>query len=782
MVPNQTNPSNEELRPSHGIGSVQPARRTGTQSGATQKLPVIRDEAVEPRRAAAAGGAGGAAGIRKGRTSASSRSGKQTRYQLLLALVLVLGAALLVGLVLLLIKVLKPPAVEKVVIHGGIEQIIVGETAEFSAEIYPKEAEAELRWSSSDPTVAEVDSKGRLTPHAGGECEITAEAGGKKSSFSLRVLAVTGVEIEDSPQMIREESGVRKLKLCTGDTAALSARVLPGELAGRTVSWSTSTTAVATVDENGVVEARFPGTCVITASADGKTDTVSVTVYAVTGVSILNPPKELLVGKTAQLSARIVPEEAAASPVTWTSSNPAAATVDENGLVTSVATGVTRISASAGSESDEFVLNTFVVSSLEIEDGPRELNAGETLQLTTRILPAESAGTPVIWTSSDPGIATVDGNGVVTPVTHGSCTFTVEADGKTDQVTLMIYAVTAITIDEGERNLIVGEQSRVSATVSPESAAGTTPVYWTSSDPTVAIVDSMGNLTPVSAGNCVITVEAGGRSDSATYRVYEITGVAIKDTDHQLYIGDEVSLEVSILPIQAERAKVTWRSSDPSVLTVDENGVIRTVGVGECTITASAGRKAGIANFNVLTVSDITLSGGMRDFCIDEYSYINAEIKPRQAADYPVTWESSDPTVATVDRYGKVTPVGPGSCRIIAKAETKSDYVIITVRKYNRTEKKVLGRWVSSMSSDDFLLPFFRTFTMTLNGDLTGDLAENGSYSGFTWSSASTQSDGIHFSVSGLGNASLVYNESSDTLTLYMTGALSSMTLVFHRD
>lgn len=138
------------------------------------------------------------------------------------------------------------------------------------------------------------------------------------------------------------------LTLVEGNSETLTATVTPDNATNKTVTWSSSNTAVATV-ENGVVKAVGAGTATITATAGEKSATCAVTVSAAyvpaTAVQLSQETAEIRVGKTLQLTATVKPDNATDKTVRWSSSNAEIATVDANGLVTGLKTGEVSIFA-----------------------------------------------------------------------------------------------------------------------------------------------------------------------------------------------------------------------------------------------------------------------------------------------------------------------------------------------------------------------------------------------------------------------------------------------------
>ena len=160
-------------------------------------------------------------------------------------------------------------------------------------------------------------------------------------------------------------------------------------------------------------------------------------------------PNELSMdlGTTSQLTVTVLPVYAANTNVVWSSSDTNVAMVDENGLVTAIASGTCTITCALadGSGIPATCAVTVVVplvTSITLNQSTLAINAGSTSQLTATILPANVANTAVIWSSSDTNVATVDENGLVTAVASGTCTITcAAADGSGVTVTC------AVTVD-----------------------------------------------------------------------------------------------------------------------------------------------------------------------------------------------------------------------------------------------------------------------------------------------------------------------------------------------
>ena len=174
---------------------------------------------------------------------------------------------------------------------------------------------------------------------------------------------------------------------------------------------------------------------------------------------------------------------------------------------------------------------------------------------------------------------------------------------------------------------------------------------------------------------------------------YNITVVDVKDISMQqtlsLYIGNEKTLTPTIIQSEAETT-LTWSSSNTSVATVSNEGVITALAVGTTTITCTAHNGVFAqceVTVNPVVVSGITLNETEAELTVGEKLQMEATIAPDNATNKSVTWSSTNEAVAVVSESGLVTAVGSGTCQIKATANDGSDKTascLVTVEKNNK--------------------------------------------------------------------------------------------------
>ena len=223
-----------------------------------------------------------------------------------------------------------------------------------------------------------------------------------------------------------------------------------------------------------------------------------------------------------------------------------------------------------------------------------ELSTDETYQPTLFNTTEQN----VTWKSSDPSIVSVDNNGLLKGGHAGTCTITATtADLK---YSASIEASVALVFKLGiSETITLGPDESKIITLDNNSGQD---VIWISSDTNVAQVDDKGNVTAIGNGEATITVSTTDGKCSASIDVNVIIEFKISFPLSGLYYG-----ELGVLSLITNTGQtVSWHSSDNSVITVDENGIIKGVGYGTATITAisSDGRYKDEVTIKVYNIND----------------------------------------------------------------------------------------------------------------------------------------------------------------------------------
>ena len=565
-----------------------------------------------------------------------------------------------------------------------------GAGLQLTAQVLPADAsDQSLVWKSNKPSVASVDQNGLVTGFKKGSATISVTSvSNNRTTYAIVTVRVPPTSVSLSQTDVTVYKG--------GKTATLKATVLPKDAYSKTMKWVSSDTKIATVNAYGVVTGKSAGECVITGTTvNGIPVTAHVTVKVpVSSVKVTADKKQLdLGGSGAKLTAAVSPSDATDKSVTWKSSNPAIASVDENGNVTAYKKGTVTITATSVSNNKSgSVMITVRVPPTSVTLNKSELivfKGGNSVTLKATVLPNDAYSKNVTWKSSDPKIAAVNVYGAVTAKGNGTCTITATtANGLTASVLVTSQVpVTSVKVTAGSKSIDVGSSGTdVTAAVGPSDATDKS-ITWKSNHPEVASVDQTGHVTPLKKGTATITATAlSGKTGSVTITVrVPPTGVSLSQTSLTLTKGGKsVTLKATVSPADAYSKTVTWASSNSKVAAVNTYGSVTAKGAGECDITATA------AGGKVLDTCHVKVIVAVTGVTIDQKSLslvyggsaktLTASVSPSDATDKSVTWQSANTGIATVDANGVVTPVSVGSTKITATTTNgKSVTINVTV-------------------------------------------------------------------------------------------------------
>ncbi|HEY8310573.1 MAG TPA: Ig-like domain-containing protein, partial [Gemmatimonadaceae bacterium] len=530
-------------------------------------------------------------------------------------------------------------------------------------------------WSTSAPSVATVNpNTGLVTAVGAGNATITATSEGKTGGASIVVALVPVATVTVNPSTATIIDGQ------TTTLAAITKDANGNTLTGRTIVWTTSKAAVATV-ASGLVSAVDTGTATITATAEGKSGIATITVIPVPVASVTVRPLTISLPQGATTKFVATLEDSNNQPlrgrvVSWTSSAPSLAAVSatsvDSNFVTAIRGGSATITAtSEGKTGTATVIVTDTVAAVVVTPSPVSLPRYKTVTLsaTTNADDGTPLGRAVTWSSNATSVATVDASGVVTAVDVGSATITATSEGKQGaaNITITQAAVDTVRINGPIPSLTVNGTTTVTATTTDQKGitlSGRT-VTWSSDNTAVATVDpSTGLVTAVAAGTANIIATSETKTGSAAVTVTDpVTSVTVSPTAPSVTVGQTQQMTATTTDINGQPLSgrsVTWASDNSAVASVDPStGVVTAVAAGTANITAtsegvtSSPAVVTVTNVAVATV-EVTPANPSISAGISETVTLTAT--PRDGggnalsmSGRTLTWASDTPSVATVD-------------------------------------------------------------------------------------------------------------------------------------
>lgn len=349
---------------------------------------------------------------------------------------------------------------------------------------------------------------------------------------------------------------------------------------------------------------------------DSFTAAIDPNAKPVAGVALSQSTLTIHIPNTYRLTYTITPTDADIQTVTWESSEQTVATVNNQGLVTAVAPGKAKITVKTDDGGFTATCEVTVtqapvpVKSVSLDVNSLKLEKGDKKKLTATVLPSDADNKVITWNSSEQKVATVNDQGLVTALAKGKTKITVKTDdgGFTAICEVTVtdpFAVTGVTLDETELVLPQGQTKKLTATVTPPEAKNK-KVAWRSSNKAIATVNDQGLVTAIMPGRVNIVVETDEGEFMASCKLtvtktdpLAVTGVALNETELTLFQGQTQKLTAIITPSEARNKNVTWRSSNKTIASVNEQGVVTAIGPGTAKITVETEEGGFTASCNI---------------------------------------------------------------------------------------------------------------------------------------------------------------------------------------
>ncbi|MGO0059384.1 Ig-like domain-containing protein [Brevibacillus fluminis] len=611
---------------------------------------------------------------------------------------------------------------------------------------------AAVTWSSSDSNVATVSS-GKVTfTGKNGTVKITASYQGQTDEISTTIAdksVLTSIEINTGGKGFAFDPMPVQLSV-----KGFYDNDLANPVPLTNVSWSTSDPNIATVSSSGLVTfTKINGTVTITAEYQGKRHSVTTTVTGQNDLTAISFNEALAYSTTpVQLTVKGTYSNgttAVLGSVSWTTNAPDVATVDKGKVTFTGKSGTVTITASyQGKTATATVTVPVTVTAITINESLAYSTTP--VQLTVRATYNNGTAQNVsgaTWTSSNPSVASVDGNGRVTFTgLNGAATITASYQGKTHSVSttvnnsLSLISIAIVQSLSYSTTPVALSVNGYYANGSTQPLAGAT---WTSSNPSVATVNALGQVTFTGANGAVtITASYNGLTNSVSTIVDRPTTVQLVSLAiNTPFAYSNYPVQLTLTGVYSDRSTQTltnasWASSSTAVATVDANGLVTFTGAnGSVTITATYnGLNTSVSttvNRNTVNLTKVTIFGSIsysttpeKLVALGHYSNNTTEILQN------ANWSSSNTDVATVNNKGEVTFTGKdGSVTITAEYQGFKDSVSTVVTSGEKPTSISITTYFE-YDEDPYPLKLYATYK---NGNRV--LVDNNAV---TWSSDNT--------------------------------------------
>lgn len=599
------------------------------------------------------------------------------------------------------------PEVQSIKIINSSDEIQLNSSLQLDVSINPGDAPSEYVVSVSDPNIISVEDN-ILTGLKVGACDVTVTSLDNSEATDTKTFYVEDYLVTRINLSIQNESGTETTVCDLGHSLYLSATLKPVYAANKKLQFISSNPEVVNIANEGKtsceLEAVRPGKSTITAKAiDGsgiyKEVEICVESNLVASISLSPNDTTMEVGSSIKLNTSIAPETPTVPDIRYYSTNSKILSVDQSGNVYAIAPGTASIKATSTDSSYVEGECTVVVipreaTDLSVQDinSNNKIYTGESYFLTVNSSTVDDSFS-YLYESNDPSVISVDENGLITALKAGKTTIIVTQKGNDSNYTIsnaievLDKNVSSLVLSATSKTLYVNDSYQINSVVLP-SYAYYKFLSYTSSDASVASVNSNGLITARKAGSATIRVSTNDGSGvyeeiSVTVKDIPVTDITTDKSDVNVFVGDSYTLNPTIYPFNASNSSVQYSSSDASIASVNESGVVKGVKKGNAVITISAGSKMLNVNIHVSNKLVESIVGVVEStsLTIGQSEVISYLIEPSGTLDQTVSITSDHPEIVSVTD-NVITAVSIGNATITIEANDGSavkDEIVISV-------------------------------------------------------------------------------------------------------
>ena len=557
----------------------------------------------------------------------------------------------------------------KIILNKDEVTLNIGESDSVIAAIDPPVDSGDIKWASSDESIATVDSNGVIKAISYGTAIVTAEYDGAKASCVVSVNPGTITLNRNS------------IHLDIGDSKPIIATVSP-EIDDMVVKWSSSNDSVAVVSDSGLIKAMSSGTAIVTAEYEGAYATCEVTVNP--RIIKLNQSEiKLNIGASYSLVAVSNPPMKN-DEIVWSSSNESAVLVDSTGMLTSVSAGNAVIKAQC--DGVEAICN------VSVNENPAPLDmtivAGQKIDLDkTSFKDMNYSNADYIVNNSK--IASVNKKGVLIAKKAGDITVCARKKTGTQFEELGRCNVTVLSKPKLVFNTSLthlGQKTNAADYLTSSNMEGLCASYWESSNPSVVkILDARnGMMEATGEGTAKITAYFGEKGDKGAVKVsakIKVKKPSFKKISYNVQTGATLVLNMSNV---TAKHNVDWMTTNEKIAratpqinkknAVTGKVLVKGISYGSTTLLADID---GIQYSCVINIIEPKLSKKTIKMHVGKTATIT--LKNTKIPKQDIEWISSDPEIVSVDKNGKLYALKQGNASVFTIAGGAREVCAVSV-------------------------------------------------------------------------------------------------------
>ena len=347
------------------------------------------------------------------------------------------------------------------------------------------------------------------------------------------------------------------------------------------------------------------------------------------------------------------------------------------------------VATSNGTEINVYEKEVTVCSSFDnsiFSNTDYKVSVGKTINLNVDLSKYKECYNNLTYTSTNSDVATVSKEGLVTALKEGITTIEISNGTKTISTNVEVVSssetvsVTDIKTDKTSITLEEGKTSKIKTDILPSNATNKS-VNWKSNNESVAVVSKKGLIEAIGVGNAVITVTTQDGNKTAninvtvTKKVDNLDSVC-KSTLKEGFPKRSYTLtslqviNVKYFNDSLVKDKVTWSSSNPSIVKIDRKGNVLAIGTGKAYVSVSCNNEVydkieiNAIKRDSVKANKITLSPSSLTINVGVTKSVSATVLPKNASIKSLKWDSSDNTIAKVNNKGQITGIKKGKAKI----------------------------------------------------------------------------------------------------------------------
>jgi uncharacterized protein YjdB len=614
---------------------------------------------------------------------------------------------------------------------------------QMNAFLFPNNANnRNFHWEVDSPHIAEIRPNGQLFAKINGIVNVRAVSQDNSNKIGVVPVQISNQIIKTQMLQIHTVSGSTLINTAFGGLQLIPV-FIPQNTSNQNIIWVVNNPNLADISNTGMLFAKQNGTVTVTAiSQDGSGQIATINIIISGQLTLMNSLQIQGVSNisipygTAQLSLLYSPANATQPNVVYICDRPNIAVVSPQGLVQALGNGTATITAIAQDGSglstsfSIFINNQQVlISTLTLQSGRSTFLINQdrdTLQLYSVFSPSATSPPAFFWKSSNPQIATVSNNGLVSAVANGNVTISSHSQDGSGLIGRAVLTISNQNIPIQNINITTqAAQNAINnpfgelqlwANVTPANASNNR-IVWSVDSPQIAYINPQGIL--IAKKNGIVNVRAQSADgsevfDTANFYIsnqwVEVEQIEINASRNFININaDTLRLFANISPNNPTNGNFIWFSNQTNIATIAQNGVLTAQNNGIVEVIAISQDFSDISDTFLVTITNQNIAAVSLSVVSQSGNYtINtpygneqllAIFSPISATSPSIFWTVNNPSIATINSNGLLTALSDGIVVVTARAYDENTALATTTFNISNQNTAISNLQLSSSTS-----------------------------------------------------------------------------------